>query len=60
MEVIDILQNKLAENKLWYKEYIKIRNDYEHKANKVMKEINKLEKEIERYKEYEEMGVNDG
>lgn len=60
MEVIDILQNKLAENKLWYKEYIRIRNDYEHKANKVMKEINKLEKEIERYKEYEEMGVNDG
>lgn len=60
MEVIDILQNKLAENKLWYKEYIKIRNDYEHKANKVMKEINKLEKEIERYKEYEEIGVNDG
>lgn len=60
MEVIDILQNKLAENKLWYKEYIRIRNDYDHKANKVMKEINKLEKEIERYKEYEEIGVNDG
>ena len=59
MEVIEILQNKLSENKLWYKEYIKIRNDYEHKANKVMKEINKLEKEIERLK-VEEMGVNDG
>lgn len=57
MEVIEILQNRLSENKLWYKEYIKIRNDYEHKANKVMKEINKLEKEIERLK-VEETGVN--
>lgn len=60
MEVIDILQNRLDENKLWYNEYIKIRDDYEQKANKIMKEIKKLEKKIERYKEYEEMGVNDG
>lgn len=60
MEVIDILQNRLDENKLWYNEYIKIRDDYEQKANKIMKEIKKLEKKIERYKEYEEYGVNDG
>lgn len=56
MEVIDILQNRLDENKLWYNEYIRIRDDYEQKANKIMKEIKKLEKKLNVIKNMKNMG----